>query len=289
MFMYLFLVQKSTKTQSSPNRIPQPHSRPFQSQSHPSSAPGHNRPIHQRDMRTIETQLMHHINAQRKKKKEEEELLQLDPWDISARKKLNNMSESVYSTGSDMFYSFNLREGEEGDGQDSVQVSHTSRGVTSRYSDIHMGEGVGLEQLVSPPQTQHQSRLQDSLNHAKAQSTVNNQNSTNEDTCTYSITIGGITVAILESKPVHTHVGKTSNRATGESDASGSETDSYSSAKADAEFSAVESLCSLDGGGLDPFKYFDSIKDILRGRVCRKEIRNCEKQIGQVLPADHLL
>ena len=255
-----FLVNKSKPSDHA--HLPETHSH----------TPGHSRPIPKQDMKTIEAQLVNHIDVQRKKKMAEEELLQLDPWDISARKKLNDMSESSYSTGSEMFYSFDLLN------QGAEKSDHSPKGVASRVSDFHSdGRGVGLEQ---PPS----SRLHPPTTNKPSSCSVA------DDVCVYSFAFGGFTCAVLENRPVHTHITRSNGRVSGGSDNT-SETDSYSSAKADADPNSLCSseLCSLDEGGLDPFKYFDCVKDILKGRVGRREIKSCENKLGQVLPADHLL
>ena len=199
----------------------------------------------------------------------EDELLQLDPWDISARKRVNIMTESV---GSEMFYSFDLQK--HGDDEEEMNSSRSPKG--GALDNGRYGEGAGLEGQATP-------RLHPPHRDSHFTPTTR-QGSSAIDVCIYSVTLGGLTCAILENKPVHTHVTRSNGR---ESEAS-SETDSYSSARADSYSNSPE-LCSLDEGGLDPFKYFDCVMDIVSGNVGQREMKNCESKLGQVLPADHIL
>ena len=229
-------------------------------------------------MRTIETQLIDHIDVQRKKKMAEEELLQLDPWDITARNNSNGLTESTYSNRSEMFYSFDLHNQELDD--------RSSKGVATNNGDnlVHSP----LSRLHPTPHDLSKDQLVNPLSSTKVHS---NPHGLADEVCIYSLTCGGLTCAILENTPVHTHNTRSNGDKVSPSD-NGSEADSYSSAKADVDAGSLGStseLCSLDEGGLDPFKYFDCVKDILKGRVGRKEIKNCEKILGQVLPADHIL
>ncbi len=246
---------------------PSDHTHQSQTRSH---TPGLSRPIPEHDMRTIETQLINHIDVQRKKKMAEEELLQLDPWDITARR-----TESTFNNKSEMFYSFDLQNQEPPD-------HHTSMGVA-----ISNGE-----RLAHPPTSRLRPTHNDGVTNTDQSvhpSPSSNVHSVTDEVCIYSMTCGGLTCAILENTPVHTHITRSTG---GKMSPSDSETDSYSSAKADTDsgsLGSVPELCSLDEGGLDPFKYFDCVKDILNGRVGRREVKNCEKMLGQVLPADHIL
>lgn len=265
--------------------------------------PGRSRPIPQQAMRTIETQLMHHIDSQRKKKIAEEELLQRDPWDISARSKLSSMSESVHSTHNEAFYSFDL-DSTSVDDQSSMSVpkSKFSQTTTSQpriihkhksvLPHVHLGDGVGLQQL-SPPS----SSPQNSRRHWNRQNRAHTSLSFSEhDVCRYALTLSGVTVTLLEANPIHTYPQHANNlQDSFPVSMQGSEThstDSFASVhthpSTDSLSSSLE-YCSLDEGGLDPGKYFDSMVDLLHGRIGRQEIKNCQDQLGRVLPADHLL
>ncbi len=253
---YVTLVNKNTKPVD--QHTPRSHSH----------TPGHSRPIPKHDMTTIEKQLIDHIDVQRRKKMADDELLQRDPWDISARKRVNVMTESA---GSEMFYSFDLQR--QGDDEEETKSSQSPKGAASNNG--RYGEGAGLGQVtprLHPP-------------HRDSNFTpTTRQSSTTTDVCVYSVTLGGLTCAILENKPIHTHVTRSNGR---ESEAS-SETDSYSSARAESDSNSPE-LCSLDEGGLDPFKYFDCVMDVVSGNVGQREMKSCEGKLGQVLPADHIL
>lgn len=238
-----------------PAESPEPHSH---------AVPGRNRPIPKHDMQTIETQLVNHIDIERRKKKAEEELLQQDPWNIGGARghmsshMSSHMTDSMQvSTTSDMFYSFDL--------QSNENQSSPQKGETPHENGMDLEQG---SSKLRPFPLSH---------------------STSQDQCIYSISLGGITCAVLENKPVHTHLTRGSGR-NGSNE--GSETDSYTSAKADSDPYSLGSnpeLCSLDEGGLDPFKYFDCIRDVLKGRIGPREIKSCEHRLGQVLPADHIL
>lgn len=249
---------------------PPQSSDPTQTHSHP----GRSRPIPKQDMKTIETQLVNHIDVERRKKRAEEELLQLDPWNIAAREKHNHMTshmtDSIHtnSATSDLFYSFDL--------QNQDHELSSQNGATPGLNGMHHEDDTTLEQ-ASPS-----AKLRPFPVSHHPPSFV-------EDQCIYSISLGGVTCAILENKPVHTHIIRSSGRDSNE----GSETDSYSSAKADADpynsLGSTSELCSLDEGGLDPFKYFDCVRDVLKGRIGPREINSCENRLGQILPADHIL
>lgn len=264
--------------------------------------PGRSRPIPQQAMRTIETQLMHHIDSQRKKKIAEKELLQRDPWDIRARSKLSSMSESGHSTNNEVFYSFDIDlQSTSVDNQSSMSMAKNKTTTSqpriihkheSVLPHVHLGDGVGLQQL-SPPS----SSPQNSRRHWNRQNTAHRSLSLSEhDVCRYALTLSGITVTVLEANPIHTYPQHT-NKLQDSFPVSmqGSEThstDSFSSVHThpspDSLSSSLE-YCSLDEGGLDPGKYLDSMIDLLRGRIGRQEIKNCQDQLGRVLPADHLL
>ena len=250
--------------------------------------PGYNRPIPQQDMKTIEKQLVHHIDFERNKKKVEEEILQLDPWDISSRKL---MSDSVQSNSSDLFYSFDLNTTDES--SRGLEPPHPPSGRLTKgakcrnnpdMANIQLGDGVGLQQLspssspFSPIKGVHRSRS--SFAHApQTQTVISNE----EVVCKYSCSLSGLTCAILESNPVHTYM----NNPTGKS-YDKQETKTGSNTDPDSLSSSPE-YCSLDEGGLNPYKYFDCVENILKGRVGRREVQSCRDQLGKVLPADHLL
>lgn len=108
-----------------------------------------------------------------------------------------------------------------------------------------------------------------------------------QDVCKYNITFGGITLALLESEPMYMYTapGITSSLLTtsktrlsppqeGVNNPGLMETSRYS---------------SVDEGGLDPLKYFETVSALLKDGVNRKELENKQEEMAQILPNDHLL
>lgn len=229
-------------------------------------------------MRTIETQLVQHIESQKKLRQAEIEQQQLDPWDISSRKK-----QSLPPPPTDeVFYSFDLNS----DYQNGLPTKSRSGGtIFSQHqlrsaqlsSRVQLGEGVGLQQL-SPslsPSTSPQ-------NMRRAQNKPKTDNNLEDELCRYTLILSGVTLVLLEANPIHTY-SQLSGRALQESDVFSSVQSQFSTSSSSLEY------CSMDEGGLDPVKYFESVHDILCGRVTRYDVMKHQEQLGRVLPTDHLL
>ena len=107
------------------------------------------------------------------------------------------------------------------------------------------------------------------------------------DLCKYSFTISGITVALLEADPMHTHTTPAA------SDSPllqrGSPPSSRTKLDSSSRPDFAESLSSVDEGGLDPVKYFDTVSALLEEGVSRKLLQRKQEELSQVLPNDHLL
>lgn len=264
--------------------------------------PGHNRPIPQQAMRNIETQLQQHMDREQQRRREREENLRQDPWELTAQggkgvrgrdDSLSCMTESMYSNTMEEFMPFDAHVTEEEkqtlavrspDGGHLGQPRPSSRGsIFDRYrqdsfeqlSDIELKGGVGLQQLslsdqspLLPASSNTQWRLR---------SGGGGEGGRLEDVaeaCRYSLTVGGVTCALLEANPVHTHP------SSGASTKTGSHPSSSSSSPV---------FCSLDESGLDPVKYFSAVGGVLRGGVTRALVLGHQEQLGHILPADHLL
>ena len=115
-----------------------------------------------------------------------------------------------------------------------------------------------------------------------------------QDTCKYQLTLSGVTVAILESNPVHTHL--PSQRTDGTSGDRGGTDDHPSTTPPSSPSSSPSSSSSssahhssLDGSGLDPVSYLDTVARLLRNGINHREIQGHQDTLAQVLPQDHLL
>ena len=148
------------------------------------------------------------------------------------------------------------------------------RGPSSQeLSDIELTKGVGLQQFsltnlhggASPSASPSQVRRQRS-------SVGGGGNENDLDICRYSLTVGGVTCVLLEANPVHTH-SSTVSRPDSQPTSLGSSTE----------------YCSLDESGLDPVKYFSAVGEVLKGGVNRAALQANQEELGQILPADHLL
>lgn len=226
------------------------------------TAPGQNRPIPHQAMRTIETQLVAHMETQRKLKQIERENQQLDPWEIN--KKLSTHCVST-ATSNDVFYSFDLNSDDTSTTPGAtIYDQHELR--SPLLTNVPFSDGVGLQQLSSPKGFRH------------------NQPKHNEgELIHYSLVIGGVTLTLLETNPIHTYH-TTSNKT------SLQDSELFSSVRSHLSHEEEEEeYCSMDQGGLDPIKYFESVSDILHGRVSKSDIMRHHEHLGRVLPADHLL
>ena len=267
-------------------------------------ASGFNRPIPQQAMRTIETQLAEHMETQKKLRQAERERQQLDPWDH-----MSTLNKESPTTSDEVFYSFDLNSEEQdtttrttrgagpfggGGGGGRVFNQQTIKTRQPLMNQFQLGGGVGLQQLsgVSP------------LTLSPSSSPLNNRRGGSRrkgeelagggggDLCRYTLVFSGLTLALLEANPVHTY--SSSSRAKGESSLLMQDSEMFQSAQSHVGTSPPSSLSteeyrSLDEGGLDPVKYFESVWDILHGRVNKYNVGRYQEQLGRVLPTDHLL
>ena len=269
---------------------------------------GYNRPIPQQAMRTIETQLMQHIDTQRKRKEEEEELLQLDPWDITLRYKQNSNPSDDITNCNDRFYSFDLNNSTSDVQQvmpaanyprpPGTAIRQRSSSKTQDYSHVAMSDGVGLQQLSLFESPSQSPRTQRQI-HNNIVPTGKPLVNTEHDACHYSLVLSGLTIALLETNPIHTYSTDQFTAGSGSEFTTGSGSgnlmndselfESVHSHFSNDSLSSNFEYCSIDEGGLDPGKYFVSVQDILHGRVGKHDIERHQEQLGRVLPADHLL
>ena len=289
---------------------------------------GINRPIPGKDMRNIESQLQHHLHEERKRREHRGDLLRADPYKTSmlgGGSRGGIMTDSTAST-SNMFYSLDLRDsfsepsrsGERsmetstctavssamGDSYTSTVHSHTlsGDGIHSRYDpfgdgasvldSVSLHEGPGLQQLAHSPLTgRRRGAERDSIDgRRRGRGGVGGGRAgiTQQDVCKYSLTLSGVTVAILEADPAYTHPHSQRNekpRGQGKTEQifaaglSGLSSSSSSSSR----------YSSLDSSGLDPMSYLSEVAKVLRGGVNRREIQRNQERLGQALPQDHLL
>ena len=104
------------------------------------------------------------------------------------------------------------------------------------------------------------------------------------DVCKYSFTVSGITLALLEVDPMHTHCAPAAQSSSPPVQRKSPSPTSQSSPK-----SSNASLSSVDEGGLDPMKYFETVSVLLEEGINRKVLQNKQEELSQVLPNDHLL
>ena len=268
-------------------------------------ATGFNRPIPQQAMRTIETQLAEHMETQRKMRQAERERQQLDPWDH-----MSSCNKESPATSDEVFYSFDLNSEEQettarttrgavsfGGGGGRVFNQQTIRTRQPLIDQFQLGGGVGLQQLsgvspltLSPSSSPLNNRRGGSLRRKGEELTGSGGGG---DLCRYTLVFSGLTVALLEANPVHTYSSSSRGKG-GESSILMQDSEMFLSAQSHVAASPPSSLSteeyrSLDEGGLDPVKYFESVWDILRGRVNKYNVGRYQEQLGRVLPTDHLL
>ena len=130
-------------------------------------------------------------------------------------------------------------------------------------SDIELSKGVGLQQFSLSPSA--------SPSQLKRQRPSVGGGESELEVCRYSLTVGGVTCVLLEANPVHTH-------------STASHPDSQP-----ASLGSSTEYCSLDESGLDPVKYFSAVGEVLKGGVNRAALQANQEELGQILPADHLL
>lgn len=268
---------------------------------------GQSRPIPKSDMKTIESQLAkHQLREQKLKAKlqQREDLFHADPWNNSLANP-RSLADSTHSS-SDEFFSLDLTTSYAESTSATIQsVSledsylstdsklssatpppgiHTRYGVTDTVN-IPLHSGVGLQQLSQNAGLSHANKGQRSPTTRRSRTVsgeaehppraANHQT----DMCKYSVTVGGVTIALLESQPLYTYT-------------PGIDSSVWATRPSLSPNSLVEETspyCSIDEGGLDPLKYFETVCKLLADGVSRKELESKEEELAQVLPNDHLL
>ncbi len=246
--------------------------------------PGLSRPIPRADMKTIESQLVRHQIKEQKvmtQRQQREDLFHADPWtNALGSQPSRGLTESTVSS-QDEFQSLDLNTSyaestmTQSVGLDESFVSTDSRfstgssrcNVHTRYSNtanIALHSGVGLQQLSGPSD-----KDQNVVKRLRAESGSENpppcvSRERSGDMCRYSVVVGGVTLALLESQPVHI----------------------YSTDDMEGE---VRGTSSVDNGGLDPGRYFQAVCGLLADGVNKKELESRGEDLAQVLPSDHLL
>ena len=266
---------------------------------------GVNRPIPTGELRGIESQLKHHLKEERRQSERRGDLLTADPYHRPLHSTtrgapfFGGMTDSI---SADMFYSLNLHDSfseasrSEASGErsmessicttagsvttmgdsymSSVSRSHRGRSPESVRSgafsedgeleSIALGEGSGLQQLAQSPGSVRRSGSR----HSRARG--GRAGLAPHDVCKYSLSLSGITLAILQTNPAYTHP-----------------TTDTSHRKSPPD--PVQQYSSLDSSGLDPMCYLLEVGGVLRGGVNRKEIQRQQERLAQALPLDHLL
>jgi hypothetical protein len=266
---------------------------------------GTNRPIPSGDLHGMQSQLQSLYREERRQRERRRDLLTADPY--QGRGGGSRMTDSSVAVSPDMFYSLNLNESfseatttrSEASGErsmesslcttaasettmsDSYTSSTTARTLHGRSPDsVHMdsyseegdldsialGGGSGLQQLAqqqSPgPRRRHRNSSGGKVGGGGSGGIVPH------DVCKYSLTLSGITVAVLEANPAYTHP-----------------TDRYRCRKSES----TQTYSSLDSCGLDPMCYLSEVANVLRAGVNRREIQRQRENLAQALPLDHLL
>ena len=272
---------------------------------------GVNRPIPGKDLRDIESQLRHHFHEERRHKEHRGDLLRADPYQNVHRgaggSRLVGMTDSSV-TSADMFYSLNLHDSfseasrSETGGERSMESSLCTTAASStmgdsyistahsrrkspdslyshwdRYSEdsISLGGGSGLQQLAHSPGMKQRDRSREGVP-GTSQKGIGGGGArggiTQQDVCKYSLTLSGVTVAVLEANPTYTHPA-------GE----------HRSKRGNTDQPSAGPYSSLDSSGLDPTCYLSEVADVLRDGVNRREILRNQERLAQALPLDHLL
>lgn len=263
---------------------------------------GQSRPISHGDRTTIESQLAHHQQQEQHRAKavhqtarrRGQDLLDADPWENSIPQTAPLKARSSSASGADDFYSLDLTSSltssavrNDMDESFVSTSSHLSshppslgKGVELRArgvggATVHrrqlegddmdtLHEGVGLQQLSqSPPYSSspHKHGVPRSLPHKSCPPQLR---STPHPSCMCTLTLSGVTLALLEADPSHTYT--TSNVG-----------------------GSIGGEASMDEGGLDTVKYFELVSELLKDGVNRHQLALHQEQLAQVLPADHLM
>ncbi len=259
---------------------------PGSSQNFESSVgPGLSRPIPRTDMRTIESQLARHqlteqtVSAQRKAR---EDLLRADPWThtLSTPRGLNEST----TTSQDEFQTLDLNSSFTGSTMTQSLGLDDSFVSTDSKSTAHVAGRYGASPLLTPSgasagkQQALLSRVRilgvpvrSGFRTEGRVATDTYVHDSEDDMCRYTLSLGGVTVALLESRPAYMYPTTTS---VDESDGCGSSEGCAS---------------SMDEGGLDPGRYLQAVCSLLADGVNRRELDRKGEELAQALPSDHLL
>lgn len=131
---------------------------------------------------------------------------------------------------------------------------------------IALHEGVGLQQLSQTPSPAHKPPAPQQppphRPHPKPSPPLS---------CKATLTLNGVTLALLEADPSHIYT-----PATVKEDGGG-------------WCAAAGAEASMDEGGLDPTKYFEIVSELLKEGVNEHQLTSNQQQLSQILPADHLM
>ncbi|XP_064403938.1 autophagy-related protein 2 homolog B-like isoform X2 [Halichondria panicea] len=248
--------------------------------------PGLSRPIPRADMKTIESQLARHQLKEQKvmtQQQQREDLFHADPWtNALGSQPSRGLTESTLSS-QDEFQSLDLNTSyaesnmTQSVGLDDSFISTDSRkssassrcDIHTRYgtidtANIALHAGVGLQQLSGQPGKDQNvmKRLRTESRSENSPPGVSRERS--GEMCRYSLVVGGVTLALLESQPVHIY-------------------------PTDGMEGDVRGTSSVDNGGLDPGRYFQAVCGLLADGVNKMELDSHGEELAQVLPSDHLL
>ena len=215
------------------------------------------------------------------------------------------------ATSADMFYSLNLHDsflesGQSDLGDRSMESSLCTTAASSAMADsytssihsrrkspdsifsqygggtcssgslesIPLSGGTGLQQLAHSPEVKRRGRNKESTfgNTSAGTGAQVGAGITQQDVCKYSLTLSGITVAILEANPAYTHP-----------------VDKSWTQQRTTEPSSTGPSSSLHSSGLDPMTYLSAVAEVLSDGVNRREIQKHQERLAQTLPQDHLL
>lgn len=269
-------------------------------------ASSQSRPISHGDRTTIESQLARHQRQEQHQAKttplgpgKRQDLLDADPWENSIPHTTPVKQPSTPSAAPDDFYSLDLESSlsssavSERTGMEDSFASATSRllrpvrgvelgargSVHRRRLEgdddldvvIDLHGGVGLQQLSQSPAPLKPQRSPASPS-PRSSPFLPHKPSTHQPkpgphpSCKCTLTLSGLTVALLEADPSHTYT----SCQPGHSMGSGGE-------------------ASMDEGGLDPVKYFELVSEQLKDGVNRHQLALHQEQLAQILPVDHLM
>lgn len=146
-------------------------------------------------------------------------------------------------------------------------------GSSGSLESIPLSGGTGLQQLAHSPEVRRRGRNKDStLGNTVGTGPQADTGIVQQDICKYSLTLSGVTVAILEANPAYTHP-----------------VDKSRSQQRTTEPSSTGPSSSLNSSGLDPMCYLSAVAEVLSDGVNRREIQKHQERLAQTLPQDHLL